>query len=166
MVEGGEDPKFIARRMVILASEDIGLANPNALLLATSCFQAVSLIGMPESQIILSQTALYLTTSPKSNSSYEAINSALELVKRTGAQPVPLHLRNAPTTLMKNIGYGADYKYAHSYKNNFVIRFHFFVSKFQMLKKYLMCLFFFQMDKTSFHLKELPESYYNSLVSL
>ncbi len=122
MVEGGEDPKFIARRMVILASEDIGLANPNALLLATSCFQAVSLIGMPESQIILSQTALYLTTSPKSNSSYEAINSALELVKRTGAQPVPLHLRNAPTTLMKNIGYGADYKYAHSYKNNFVIQ--------------------------------------------
>jgi len=122
MVEGGEDPKFIARRMVILASEDIGLANPNALLLATSCFQAVSLIGMPESQIILSQTALYLTTSPKSNSSYEAINSALELVKRTGAQPVPLHLRNAPTTLMKDIGYGADYKYAHSYKNNFVIQ--------------------------------------------
>jgi len=122
MIEGGEEPKFIARRLVILASEDIGLANPNALLLATSCFQAVSLIGMPESRIILSQTAIYLATSPKSNSSIEAINSAQELVRRTGNQPVPLHLRNAPTKLMKQIGYGADYKYAHSYKNNFVVQ--------------------------------------------
>ncbi len=122
MIEGGEEPKFIARRLVILASEDIGLANPNALLLATSCFQAVSLIGMPESRIILSQTAIYLATSPKSNSSIEAINSAQELVRRTGNQPVPLHLRNAPTKLMKEIGYGADYKYAHSYKNNFVVQ--------------------------------------------
>ncbi|NVO09515.1 MAG: replication-associated recombination protein A [Bacteroidales bacterium] len=122
MIEGGEEPKFIARRLVILASEDIGLANPNALLLATSCFQAVSLIGMPESRIILSQTAIYLATSPKSNSSIEAINSAQELVRRTGDQPVPLHLRNAPTKLMKEIGYGADYKYAHSYKNNFVVQ--------------------------------------------
>jgi len=120
MIDGGEDPKFIARRMVILASEDIGLANPNALLLATSSFQAVSLIGMPESRIILSEIAIYLATSPKSNSSYEAINSALELVKRTGDQPIPLHLRNAPTKLMKEIGYGADYKYAHSYEGNFV----------------------------------------------
>lgn len=122
MIEGGEDPKFIARRMVILASEDIGLANPNALLLATNCFQAVSVIGMPESRIILSQTAIYLATSPKSNSSYEAINQALELVKKTGDQPIPLHLRNAPTKLMKDIGYGADYKYAHSYEGNFVIQ--------------------------------------------
>jgi putative ATPase len=122
MIEGGEDPKFIARRMVILASEDIGLANPNALLLATSCFQAVSIIGMPESRIILSQTAIYLATSPKSNSSYEAISAAQELVRNTGDQPVPLHLRNAPTKLMKNLGYGADYKYAHSYKGNFVVQ--------------------------------------------
>jgi putative ATPase len=122
LIEGGEDPKFIARRMVILASEDIGLANPNALLLATSCFQAVSLIGMPESRIILSQIAIYLATSPKSNSSYEAINLALDLVKRTGDQPIPLHLRNAPTKLMKEIGYGADYKYAHSYEGNFVLQ--------------------------------------------
>lgn len=120
MIEGGEDPKFIARRMVILASEDIGLANPNALLLATSCFQAVSIIGMPESRIILSEAAIYLATSPKSNSSIDAINSAQELVKRTGDQPIPLHLRNAPTKLMKDIGYGADYKYAHSYEGNFV----------------------------------------------
>lgn len=122
MIEGGEDPKFIARRMVILASEDIGLANPNALLLATSCFQAVSLIGMPESRIILSQTAIYLATSPKSNSSIEAIDSAQQLVRNTGDQPVPLHLRNAPTKLMKEIGYGTDYKYAHSYEGNFVIQ--------------------------------------------
>ncbi len=122
LIEGGEDPKFIARRMVILASEDIGLANPNALLLATSCFQAVSLIGMPESRIILSQIAIYLATSPKSNSSIEAINSAQELVKNTGDQPIPLHLRNAPTKLMKEIGYGVDYKYAHSYEGNFVLQ--------------------------------------------
>ncbi|RPH34330.1 MAG: replication-associated recombination protein A [Bacteroidales bacterium] len=122
LIEGGEDPKFIARRLVILASEDIGLANPNALLLATSCFQAVNLIGFPESRIILSQTAIYLATSPKSNSSYEAIGLALDLVKRTGDQPVPLHLRNAPTKLMKEVGYGADYKYAHSYEGNFVVQ--------------------------------------------
>lgn len=122
MIEGGEDPKFIARRMVILASEDIGLANPNALLLATSGFQAVTLIGMPESRIILSQVAIYLATSPKSNSSYQAIGLALDLVKNTGNQPVPLHLRNSPTKLMKELGYGADYKYAHSYKGNFVVQ--------------------------------------------
>ncbi len=122
LIEGGEDPKFIARRLVILASEDIGLANPNALLLATSCFQAVNLIGFPESRIILSQTTIYLATSPKSNSSYEAIGLAIELVKKTGDQAVPLHLRNAPTKLMKNIGYGIDYKYAHSYEGNFVVQ--------------------------------------------
>ena len=106
MVEGGEDPKFIARRMVILAAEDIGLANPNALLLATSCFEAVNLIGWPESRIILSETAIYLATSPKSNSSYMAINDAFELVKETGDLPVPLNIRNAPTSLMKDLGYG------------------------------------------------------------
>lgn len=122
LIDGGEDPKFIARRLVILASEDIGLANPNALLLATSCFQAVNLIGFPESRIILSQTTIYLSTSPKSNSAYEAIDLALALVKKTGNQAVPLHLRNAPTKLMKDIGYGADYKYAHSYEGNFVIQ--------------------------------------------
>jgi len=122
MIEGGEDPKFIARRMVILASEDIGLANPNALLLATSCFQAVNLIGFPESRIILSQTAIYLATSPKSNSAYEAIDKALQLARSTGNQPVPLHIRNAPTQLMKELGYGHDYKYAHSYDGNFVLQ--------------------------------------------
>lgn len=122
MIEGGEDPKFIARRMVILASEDIGLANPNALLLATSCFQAVNLIGFPESRIILSQTAIYLATSPKSNSAYEAIDKALQLARSTGNQPVPLHIRNAPTQLMKELGYGHDYKYAHSYEGNFVLQ--------------------------------------------
>jgi putative ATPase len=120
MIEGGEDPKFIARRLVILASEDIGLANPNALLMATSCFQAVSMIGMPESRIILSEATIYLATSPKSNSAYEAIGKAQELVRDKGNLPVPLHIRNAPTKLMKDIGYGADYKYAHSYKGNFV----------------------------------------------
>ena len=119
MLEGGEDPKFIARRMLILSSEDIGNANPNALLLATACFQAVSMIGMPESRIILSQTAVYLASSPKSNASYEAIGNAAELVKKTGDLPVPLHLRNAPTRLMKDIGYGKDYKYAHAFENNF-----------------------------------------------
>jgi len=119
MVEGGEDPKFIARRMVILAAEDIGLSNPNALLLATACFQAVNLIGWPESRIILSETALYLATSPKSNSSYMAINEALSLVKETGDLPVPLNIRNAPTSLMKELGYGAGYKYAHDYEGNF-----------------------------------------------
>ena len=119
MVEAGEDPKFIARRMLILASEDIGNANPNALLLANNCFDAVSKIGWPESRIILSQTAIYLATSPKSNAAYMAIKDAQSLVKRTGNLPVPLHLRNAPTKLMKQQGYGKDYKYAHGYEGNF-----------------------------------------------
>lgn len=119
MIAGGEDPLFIARRMVILASEDIGLANPNAFLLANSCFDAVNKIGMPESRIILSQTAIYLATSPKSNSAYMAINSALEEVNKSGNLSVPLHLRNAPTKLMKELGYGNEYKYAHSYSGNF-----------------------------------------------
>ncbi len=122
MIEGGEDPKFIARRLIILASEDIGLANPNALLIANNCFQAINVIGMPESRIILSETAIYLSTSPKSNSAYCAINDAQELVKKTGDLPVPLHIRNAPTKLMKDLGYGKDYKYAHSYDDNFVIQ--------------------------------------------
>jgi putative ATPase len=116
MLSGGEDIKFIARRLVILAAEDIGLANPNALLLATNCFQAIHMIGMPEARIILSETAIYLATSPKSNSAYMAIDEALELVKQTGDLPVPLNIRNAPTKLMKDIGYGKDYKYAHSYE--------------------------------------------------
>nr|WP_294795509.1 replication-associated recombination protein A [uncultured Mucilaginibacter sp.] len=120
MIAGGEDPLFIARRMLILASEDIGNANPNALLLAQACFNSVNVIGMPESQLILSQTAIYLATSAKSNSATTAIGTALSLVKQTGDLPVPLHLRNAPTKLMKNIGYGKDYKYAHSYEGNFV----------------------------------------------
>jgi putative ATPase len=120
MIEGGEDPLFIARRMVILASEDIGLANPNALLLANACFDAVHKIGMPESRIILSQAAVYLATSPKSNASYMAIEEALGEVGNTGDLPVPLHLRNAPTRLMKEIGYHKDYKYAHSFEGNFV----------------------------------------------
>ena len=119
MIEGGEDPKFIARRMVILASEDIGLANPNALLLATACFEAVNLIGWPESRIILSETVLYLATSPKSNSSYMAISNAIDLVRKTGNLSVPLNIRNAPTNLMKDLGYGEGYKYAHSYEGNF-----------------------------------------------
>jgi len=119
MLVGGEEPSFIARRMLILASEDIGNANPNALLLAQSCFEAVNVIGMPEARIILSQTAVYLATSAKSNASYMAIGEAMSLVKQTGDLPVPLHLRNAPTKLMKNIGYGKDYKYAHSYEGNF-----------------------------------------------
>ncbi|OFX17669.1 MAG: AAA family ATPase [Bacteroidetes bacterium GWA2_31_9] len=120
MISGGEDVKFIARRMVILASEDIGLANPNALLLATSCFQAVTMIGYPEARIILSEAAIYLANSAKSNSAYSAIDEALELVKNTGDLPVPLHIRNAPTKLMKDLGYGKNYKYAHSYEGNFV----------------------------------------------
>ncbi len=120
MIEGGEDVKFIARRMLILAAEDIGLANPNALLLAQSTFDAVHKIGYPEARIILSECAIYLATSPKSNSAYEAIDEALALVKQTGDLPVPLHIRNAPTKLMKQLGYGKDYKYAHSYENNFV----------------------------------------------
>jgi putative ATPase len=119
MIVGGEDPLFIARRMLILASEDIGNANPNALLLAQSCFEAVNKIGMPESQLILSQTAIYLATSAKSNSATTAIGAAIALVRQTGDLPVPLHLRNAPTKFMKNIGYGKDYKYAHSYEGNF-----------------------------------------------
>jgi len=119
MIVGGEDPLFIARRMLILAAEDIGNANPNALLLAQSCFDAVNVIGMPESQLIMSQTAIYLATSPKSNSATTAISQAIALVKQTGDLPVPLHLRNAPTKLMKNIGYGKNYKYAHSYEGNF-----------------------------------------------
>jgi putative ATPase len=120
MIIGGEDPLFIARRMLILASEDIGNANPNALLLAQSCFEAVNVIGMPESQLILSQTAIYLASAAKSNSATTAIGAAMELVRQTGDLPVPLHLRNAPTRLMKNIGYGKNYKYAHSFEGNFV----------------------------------------------
>ncbi len=120
MLEGGEDIKFIARRLVILASEDIGLANPNALLLATSCFQAIHMIGMPEARIILSEAAIYLAASPKSNSAYTAIGSAISKVRESGPLSVPLHLRNAPTSLMKDLGYGKDYKYAHSYEENFV----------------------------------------------
>lgn len=120
MVEGGEDPKFIARRMLILAAEDIGLANPNALLLAQSCFEAINVIGWPESRIILSEAALYLATSPKSNSSYIAIDSAIEKVRSEGNLPVPLHIRNAPTKLMKELNYGKDYKYAHSFEGNFI----------------------------------------------
>ena len=120
MVEGGEDPAFIARRLVISASEDIGLANPNALLLANAAFDAVMKIGWPEGRIPLAEATVYLATSPKSNSAYEGINSALEMVRETGNLPVPLHLRNAPTKLMKQLGYGKDYKYAHAYKGNFV----------------------------------------------
>ena len=120
MVAGGEDPEFIARRLVISASEDVGLANPNALLLANACFDALKKIGWPEGRIILAETTVYLACSPKSNSAYMAINDALALVERTGNLPVPLHLRNAPTTLMKELDYGKEYKYAHDYKNNFV----------------------------------------------
>ncbi len=120
MIEGGEDPSFIARRLLILASEDIGNANPNALLLANNCFQAVNVIGWPESRIILAQTVSYLASSAKSNAAYEAINKAQALVKKTGDLPVPLHLRNAPTQLMKDLDYGLDYKYAHAYPGNFV----------------------------------------------
>ncbi len=119
MVEAGEDPKFIARRMLILASEDIGNANPNALLLANTCFQAVDVIGYPECDLILSQTAIYLATSVKSNASYLAIRSAQKIFREHGDLPVPLHIRNAPTSLMKKIGYGKDYKYAHDFDNNF-----------------------------------------------
>jgi putative ATPase len=119
MIAGGEDPLFIARRLLILASEDIGNANPNALLLANTCFQSVNVIGWPESRIILSQTVIYLATSVKSNASYEAIGRAQQIVEKTGNLPVPLHLRNAPTKLMKNIGYGKEYQYAHAYEKNF-----------------------------------------------
>lgn len=120
MVEGGEKPEFIARRLVILAAEDIGLANPNALLLATNCFQAVHMVGWPESRIILSEATIYLATSPKSNAAYMAINEAQELVNKTGDLSVPLHIRNAPTRLMKDLGYGKDYKYAHNYQDHFI----------------------------------------------
>jgi putative ATPase len=121
MIEGGEDVKFIARRMLILASEDIGNANPTALIMANNTFQAVSIIGHPESRIILSQCAIYLATSPKSNASYEAIGNAQQLVKETGDLSVPLSIRNAPTKLMKELGYGDDYQYAHNYENNFAL---------------------------------------------
>ena len=120
MLTGGEDVKFIARRMLILAAEDIGLANPNALVVANNCFQAVNVIGKPEARIILSETAVYLAVSPKSNSTYLAINEAMDLVKKTGNLPVPLHLRNAPTKLMKDLDYGKNYDYAHSHQGNFV----------------------------------------------
>ena len=122
MIEGGEDVKFIARRMLIFASEDIGNANPHALLLANSTFQAVNVIGYPESRIILSQCAIYLATSVKSNASYMAIGEALDAVKRTGDLPVPLHLRNAPTKMMKQMDYGKDYKYAHNFEGNFILQ--------------------------------------------
>ena len=119
MVEGGEDPKFIARRLLISASEDIGLANPNALLLANACFDAIHKLGWPEARIILAETTIYLASSPKSNSAYLAIDNALNIVRQTGHLPVPLHLRNAPTKLMKNLGYGADYHYPHDYPGHF-----------------------------------------------
>ncbi|WP_010180655.1 replication-associated recombination protein A [Aquimarina agarilytica] len=120
MIEGGEDLKFIARRLIILASEDIGLANPTALVMANNCFSAATAVGYPEARIILSQCTIYLATSPKSNASYMAINEAQQLVKQTGDLSIPLHLRNAPTKLMKQLGYGEDYKYAHNYEGNFV----------------------------------------------
>ena len=120
MIAAGEDPKFIARRLVISASEDIGLANPNALLLANACFDTIHKIGWPEGRIPLAETTIYLATSPKSNSAYNAINEALELVERTGNLPVPLHLRNAPTKLLKELNYGKEYKYAHDFPNHFV----------------------------------------------
>ena len=120
MIAAGEDPKFIARRLVISASEDIGLANPNALLLANACFETIHKIGWPEGRIPLAETTIYLATSPKSNSAYNAINDALALVERTGNLPVPLHLRNAPTKLMKELNYGKEYQYAHDFPNHFV----------------------------------------------
>lgn len=120
MVAGGEDPKFIARRLVISAAEDIGLANPNALLLANACFDTLQKIGWPEGRIVLAETTIYLATSPKSNSAYLAIDNAISKVEQTGNLPVPLHLRNAPTSLMKELDYGKDYKYSHDYENNFV----------------------------------------------
>ena len=120
MLDGGEDPLFIARRMLILASEDVGLANPNALLLAQATFETVHKIGMPEARIPLAECAIHLATSPKSNSAYMAINEALAMVRNGDNSPVPLHLRNAPTSLMEELGYAKDYKYAHSYEGNFV----------------------------------------------
>ncbi|HJA15937.1 MAG TPA: replication-associated recombination protein A [Candidatus Butyricimonas faecavium] len=120
MLQGGEDPKFIARRLIISAAEDIGLANPNAILIANTCFEVVHKIGMPEARIPLSECVIYLATSPKSNSAYLAIDAAIAAVKQTGNSPVPLHLRNAPTKLMKDLNYGLDYKYPHDYPGNFV----------------------------------------------
>ena len=120
MVAGGEDPTFIARRLVISAAEDIGLANPNALLIANTCFDALKKIGWPEGRIILAEATIYLASSAKSNSAYLAINKAIELVNRTGNLPVPLHLRNAPTKLMAELDYGKEYKYPHDYSNNFI----------------------------------------------
>ena len=120
MLEGGEDIKFIARRLIILASEDIGLANPNAMLIANACFDAIDKIGMPEARIPLAEATVYLATSPKSNSAYLAVDAAIAKVKETGDLPVPLHLRNAPTSLMKKLNYGADYKYAHNFENHYV----------------------------------------------
>ena len=120
MLVAGEDVKFIARRMIISASEDIGLANPTALVIANAAFEAVTKIGMPEARIVLSQAAIYLANSPKGNTSYLAIDKAMSLVKRTGNLEVPLHLRNAPTQLMKELNYGTDYKYSHDYPGNFV----------------------------------------------
>ena len=122
MIEGGEDVKFIARRLLILASEDIGNANPTALVIATNCFQAVTFIGYPEAEIILSQCVTYLAASPKSNASYMAIKKAKHMVRQTGDLPVPMHLRNAPTKLMKDQGYGKGYQYAHDYAHNFVVQ--------------------------------------------
>ncbi|MBK7568489.1 MAG: replication-associated recombination protein A [Bacteroidetes bacterium] len=119
MIEGGEDPKFIARRMLVLASEDIGNANPNALLLATSCFQAVTMLGYPECRLTLAQTVIYLATSPKSNASYVALQNATNIVREKGDLQIPLPIRNAPTKLMKELNYGKEYKYAHDYENNF-----------------------------------------------
>lgn len=120
LIAGGEDPKFIARRMLILASEDIGAANPTALVLGNSCFQAINVIGYPEAELILAQTAVYLANSPKSNATYSALKRAKQIVQDSGDLPVPIHLRNAPTKLMKEIGYGVEYKYAHEYQQNFV----------------------------------------------
>ena len=120
MLQGGEDPKFIARRLIISAAEDIGLANPNAILIANTCFEVVHKIGMPEARIPLSECVIYLATSPKSNSAYLAIDAAIATVKQTGNSPVPLHLRNAPTKLMKDLNYGQDYEYPHDYPGNFV----------------------------------------------
>ena len=122
MVAGGEDPKFIARRLVISAAEDIGLANPNALLLANACFETLQKIGWPEGRIVLAEATLYLATSPKSNSAYLAIDRAIAKVEQTGNLPVPLHLRNAPTALMKELDYGKEYKYSHDYENHFVLQ--------------------------------------------
>ena len=120
MLEGGEDPKFIARRMIILASEDVGNADPHALVIATSCFTAVDYIGMPEARIVLSQAATYLASAPKSNAALRAVETALEDVRRAANDPVPLHLRNAPTRLMKDLEYGKEYKYSHDYDQHFV----------------------------------------------